>query len=129
MRRPHTLRPDALARTPQELSLELVGNDVYELTDGRRTMQIARIRLDLHADAMLVAYLPRERILIEADAYTPNTRVAPFAGALLEAINELEWRVDRIVPLHGEVVDMAMLQETVEQGSTPRSGLVGGFTR
>ena len=129
VRRPHTLRPDALARTPQELSLELVGNDVYELTDGRRTMQIARIRLDLHADAMLVAYLPRERILIEADAYTPNTRVAPFAGALLEAINELEWRVDRIVPLHGEVVDMAMLEETVEQGSTPRSGLVGGFTR
>ena len=120
VRRPHTRQPDALARTPRDLSLELVGNEVYELSDGRRTMQIARIRLGSHADAMLVAYLPSERILIEADAYTPNARLSPFAGALLEAINEFEWRVDRILPLHGDVVDMAMLEEAVEQESNRR---------
>ncbi len=120
VRRPHTLQSDALARTPQELSMELVGNEVYELSDGRRTMQIARMRLGSHADAMLVAYLPRERILIEADAYTPNARVAPFAGDLLEAINDFEWQVDRIVPLHGAVTEMARLQETVEAEANRR---------
>ena len=120
VRRPHTLQPDALARTPQELSMELVGNEPYELSDGRRTMQIARMRLGSHADAMLLAYLPRERILIEADAYTPNARVAPFAGDLLEAINDFEWQVDRIVPLHGGVTEMARLQETVEAEANRR---------
>ena len=100
--------------------MELVGNEPYELSDGRRTMQIARMRLGSHADAMLLAYLPRERILIEADAYTPNARVAPFAGDLLEAINDFEWQVDRIVPLHGGVTEMARLQETVEAEANRR---------
>ncbi len=111
--RPHTLQPDALARAPRELTLELVTNDVYDVSDGHRTMHIARVRQDEHAKGMLMAYLPRERILVEADAYTPNARLVPFAGNLLEAINRLGWRVDRIVPLHGDVVEMSMLEGAI----------------
>ena len=111
--RPHTLQPDALERAPRELTLELVTNDVFDVSDGRRTMHLTRVHRDQHAKGMLMAYLPRERILVEADAYTPNARVAPFAGNLLEVINTLEWSVDRIVPLHGDVVEMSMLEGTI----------------
>ena len=111
--RPHTLQPDALARAPRELTLELVTNDVYDVSDSHRTMHIARVSQDRHAKGMLMAYLPRERILVEADAYTPNARLAPFAGNLLEAINRLGWSVDRIVPLHGDIVEMSMLEGAI----------------
>ena len=115
VQRPHTLMQDALASNPQELSLELVDNEIYELGEGRRTMQIARVRPDDHTDAMLVVYLPRERILIEADLYTPNSAVAPFAANLLRTIEEREWRVDTIVPIHGAPFEIAMLEEVAEQ--------------
>jgi len=111
--RPHTLQPDALARAPRELTLELVTNDVYDVSDGHRTMHIARVRQDEHANGMLMAYLPRERILVEADSYTPNARLVPFAANLLAAINRLGWSVDRIVPLHGDVVEMSMLEGAI----------------
>ena len=113
--RPHTAHPDALARNAQPLTLELVTRDeVYELSDGRRTLQLVRIFEDEHAAGILMGYLPRERILIEADAYSPSSNAAPFAANLLKNVNDMNWRVDRIVPLHGSVVDFAELEEAVE---------------
>jgi len=117
MQRPHTLRPDALSGNPQELTLELVGNDIYELGEGRRTLEIARVRPDQHTDAMLVAYLPTERILIEADLYTANSMEAPFAANLLRTIEDREWRVDRVVPLHGSAFEIAVLEEAANTES------------
>ena len=70
--RPHTVVADHLAQNPAELSIETVtGDDVFELSDGNRVMQIRRLQGDTHNEGMLVAYLPAERILIEADVYTP----------------------------------------------------------
>ena len=111
VQRPHTRMPDALASNPQELTLELVDNEIYELGEGRRTLQIARVRPDQHTDAMLVGYLPRERILIEADLYTANSVEAPFAANLLRTIEEREWRVEQVLPIHGQPFEIAVLEE------------------
>ena len=118
VQRPHTGMPDALVNNPQELTLELVGNDIYELGEGRRTLQIARVRPDQHTDAMLVGYLPRERILIEADLYTANSAEAPFAANLLRTIDDREWPVDQVLPIHGQPFEIAVLEEAagVESG-------------
>ena len=61
-----------------------------------------------------MVYLERERILIEADAFVPNASLAPFAPNLLRNVNAREWRVDRIVPLHGDVVDFAELEQAAD---------------
>lgn len=115
--RSHTRMPDALENNPQELTLELVDNDIYELGEGRRTMQIARVRPNDHTDAMLVGYLPRERTLIEADLYTPNSEEAPFAETILETIEEREWRVEQVLPIHGQLFEIAVLEELVNPES------------
>ena len=118
VQRPHSLRPDALTHNPEMLSLELVEeHEVYELSNGRRTMRVGRIARDAHANANLMAYLPRERLLIVADAFSPNALWAPFAANLLEAVNELEWGVDRILPIHGPVSEFAALEEVAEKES------------
>jgi len=114
--RQHTLMPDALANNPQPLTIETVsGDEVYELTNGRRTLQVARITGDRHSEGIVMAYLPRERILIEADAFSPTSNAAPFAAALLENIGERELRVESIVPLHGDVSTMEDLESAVRR--------------
>ena len=117
--RPHSIVPDALARNPQPLTLETVtGREPYELSNGRRTLQIYRIEGDLHSDGILMAYLPRERILLEADAYSPTSREAPFAEVLLRNIEDRGLRVTTILPLHGGVAELDDLESAVQ---TPRS--------
>jgi glyoxylase-like metal-dependent hydrolase (beta-lactamase superfamily II) len=69
-----------------------------------------------HTGDMLLVYLPRERILAEADAYTPPatpdtpliaTKV-PYAAALNANLRRLKLQVTTIAPFHGaRTVDVA----------------------
>lgn len=118
--RQHSIVQDALARNPQPLTIETVtGDETYELTDGRRTLQIYRIGDDPHCDGILMAYLPRERILIEADAYSPTSREAPFAEVLLRNIEDRGLRVDTILPIHGGVSGLEDLESAVRTARGP----------
>jgi glyoxylase-like metal-dependent hydrolase (beta-lactamase superfamily II) len=113
VKRPHTLMADRLAGNPAELKLQTVtGDEKFELRDGNRVMEVYRIRNDTHNDGMLMVYLPQSRILIEADTYTPP-RGGPTAENLLQEIKERGLRVDRIAPIHGDVVPLSELQKTV----------------
>jgi glyoxylase-like metal-dependent hydrolase (beta-lactamase superfamily II) len=62
---------------------------------------------------MLMAYIPRDRLLIEVDAFGAGSAVNPYAANLLENIQKRKLRVDRIVPLHGPIVKMAELEKVV----------------
>jgi hypothetical protein len=71
---------------------------------------------------MLMVYLPREKLLIEADAYTPPAPNAapmsppnPFNISLLENIAKQGLAVDQILPLHGRIVPLAELQKAAGQ--------------
>jgi len=79
-----------------------------------------------HSDSFVMVYLPKERLLIEADAYTPaapNTPPPAVANAnnlnLLDNIERLKLGIERIVPLHGRVVPLTELY-TVTQRPVPR---------
>ena len=117
--RQHTIEQDALARNPQPLTIEpVIGDDVYELSSGRRTLQISRIVGDRHSDGIVMAYLPaaRERILFEVDAFSPGAASAPFAASLLENIEERNLRINTIVALHGPgVATLDDLESAAEQ--------------
>jgi hypothetical protein len=68
---------------------------------------------------MLLVYLPAEKLLIEADVYSPpaanatTVLPAPFAANLVENIDRLGLNVERIVPIHGRVVPVADLRSAV----------------
>ena len=109
--RAHTIAPDALAKSPKPLKLEVV-DDAMELADSTMTLQLYRIDGNPHGDAMLMAYLPKEKILVEADAFTPGAAVQPYAANLLENITKRNLRIERIVPLHGTVAPFSELAKT-----------------
>ncbi len=114
--RRHSIVQDALTRNAQPLTLEAVSSEEpFEITDGSRTLQIVTVVDDPHAEGMLMAYLPRERILFEVDAFSPSAAASPFAETLLRNIEDRELRVETIVPLHGEIATLEDLETAVEQ--------------
>jgi glyoxylase-like metal-dependent hydrolase (beta-lactamase superfamily II) len=72
-RRAHTLVPDALAKSPKPLKIEPV-DDMMVIKDNKRTVQVFHIEGSPHADTLLMTYFPKERILVEADVWSPAPR-------------------------------------------------------
>lgn len=107
--RPYTIAPDELARAPKPVALAIVDSD-RTFADAAQTVTLYHIAGNPHSDTMLMAYLPKARLLIEADAYSPGAAVQPYAANLLANVTRLGLRVDRIVPLHGSVVPFKALQ-------------------
>jgi glyoxylase-like metal-dependent hydrolase (beta-lactamase superfamily II) len=116
-KRPHTVVPDALAKNPKPVNVEGVDGERV-LMDKTMTVNLYAIEGSPHSDSMLVAYFPRERLLVEVDVFTPGAAVAPYAPNLLENIRKRNLRVDRIVPLHGKVVPFAELVKAVPAAGT-----------
>ena len=106
--RSFTRTPDALATAPRPALVEAVV-DTKTITDGTRSLVLYHVAGNPHSDTMLMAYLPKERLLIEVDAFSPGGTYHPYAANLLGHVERLNLNVDRIVPLHGAVATMADL--------------------
>ncbi|SFK00425.1 MBL fold metallo-hydrolase [Methylocapsa palsarum] len=114
---PRTLNPDRLAKSQKTAKFETYADKDF-LFDGSRTIQIHRIAGNGHSDDLALVYLPAEKILIEADAYTPlppnappPPSVNPYSVNLYETIQKLKLDVNQIAALHGPgVVTLADLR-------------------
>jgi glyoxylase-like metal-dependent hydrolase (beta-lactamase superfamily II) len=113
-RNPFTLAPDRLARSGRRAAIETVG-DRRVLRDGAMTLELYHVRGNLHDEALLMAYLPQSRLLVQADAFHPRPGVPPLPSPppytvnLLENIERLGLDVDAVVQLHGGVEPFASL--------------------
>jgi glyoxylase-like metal-dependent hydrolase (beta-lactamase superfamily II) len=115
---PNRINPDLMAKSGASLKVEAVdGKRVY--SDGVRSVEIYLIADSVHADGFMMVYLPTEKLLIEADAYTPlppNTAPPALPNAnhvnLINNIEGLRLSVDRILPLHGRMVPVSELYTT-----------------
>jgi glyoxylase-like metal-dependent hydrolase (beta-lactamase superfamily II) len=114
---PATVSPDHLAKSGKKAGVEGV-KDRRVLTDGTRTVEIRQIGGIQHADDMLMVYLPKEKFLIEADAYTPPAPNAspmsppsPFTVSLADNVKQQGLAVDQILPLHGRMVPVAEMHK------------------
>jgi len=115
---PATVSPDHLAKSGKKAAAVEGVRDRRSLTDGTRTVEVRHIAGSLHADDLLMVYLPKEKFLIEADAYTPPapnatpmTPPSAFTVNLVENITKQGLAVDQILPLHGRMVPVAELQK------------------
>jgi glyoxylase-like metal-dependent hydrolase (beta-lactamase superfamily II) len=105
---PHTLNPDRLARMPRPPIIEPV-TDKRVLTDGKMTLELYHLRGNRHSEGLLIAYLPREKLLIQADVFAPRPGVpplpapSPYTINLVENIERLKLDVQRVAHVHGGV--------------------------
>jgi glyoxylase-like metal-dependent hydrolase (beta-lactamase superfamily II) len=112
----NAIRPDALARSGRRANFDAV-NGTRTFSDGTRTVQVHFIEGSPHAQGFMMAWLPRERLLVEADAYTPGPPNSPAPARpnglnvnLYDNVQRQGWDVDRILPLHGRVVGYGELR-------------------
>lgn len=105
---PHTIGPDRLAASKKAVKIQTV-NAKTTLTDGTRTIELHTLTGYEHTADMLVVYLPKEKILAEADAFSPPAQpiatvivsAVPYAAALYDNIQRLKLDVQTILPFHG----------------------------
>jgi glyoxylase-like metal-dependent hydrolase (beta-lactamase superfamily II) len=124
---PRTLNPDKLAQASKPATFETF-TDKHVMSDGSRSIEVYPIAGNGHNDAFAMIYLPKEKILIEVDAWaplapnqTPPATPSPFAVNLYENIQKLKLDVKQIAALHGpRVATLEELKAAVGQG-TPRT--------
>ena len=115
----NSIAPDALQKSGKRATVSGVdGKRVF--SDASRTVEVYFIQDSVHAAGFNMVYLPNEKMLIEADAYTPG---APNAATpaqingnnlnLVQNMDRLKLAVDRILPLHGRMVPVAELYTAV----------------
>jgi glyoxylase-like metal-dependent hydrolase (beta-lactamase superfamily II) len=121
---PHTINPDKLAQSKKTATFETF-EDKHVLS-GAHQIEIHKIAGGGHNDAFAMVYLPKEKILIEGDAFTPLAAnappppaVNPFAVNLDENITRLKLDVKQIAALHGpRLATMADLKAFIAPRST-----------
>jgi len=113
-RSPFTLEPDRLARFPRPAHIETVAARKI-LRDDTMTMELYLLQGNLHAETLLAVYLPRQKLLVQADAFHPRPGAAPLASAppftvnLVENIRRLKLDVERVVHVHGGIDPIAVV--------------------
>jgi len=106
---PHTLVPDKLSQmNPQpKVKIETM-TEKKVMTDGEHTIELYHVQGSTHNEGMIIAYLPKQKVLIEADEFnvaqqanapTP-ANINPYHTNLLANIERLHLDVDRIIPIH-----------------------------
>jgi glyoxylase-like metal-dependent hydrolase (beta-lactamase superfamily II) len=109
--RPWTLQPDRYSMFPPEEWSEgyifETAREKYVLGDGTRTVELYTVQGLAHAANMLMAYFPKEKIVVQADLYNPQAP-APNASnrTLYQNLQRLKLDVTTIVGIHGNPAPM-----------------------
>ncbi len=122
---PRTIAPDMVSLwPPTELAegyqYEVVRENYWLADPGGRSMHMSYVHPLQHVEGMLVAYLPRERLLIQADLFdnVPGeprpTQATQAHRVLYEQVRRLGLDVQTIVPIHGRPVAWAEFARLVE---------------
>lgn len=110
-----SMAPDILAKSKKAPVFQAMGDNMV-LTDGARSVELYQIVGNAHHDGIIMAYLRKERLLIEADAFSPRgvpKTPNPFSVNLEANVRRLRIDVDRILPLHEHVVPYVELLKAI----------------
>ena len=111
------LQPDRLSLYPPE---EIAEGYTFETFRGK--IRVERWHANhgrspypglYHSAGMSIAYLPKEKIVVEADLYSPSRDRAPAtpnrsSRTFYQNIKRLKLDIEAIVPIHGPVVPMSV---------------------
>jgi len=108
---PRTIAPDRLAKSGRTPVFEgLIGSRTFR--DDMHEMSVYHYAGNMHNAGMLMVFLPKERMLIEADSFSPtNNSNEPPAGLpnlvhFLDAVDRLRLDVQQVLPIHGRLTTL-----------------------
>ena len=124
--RPRTIEPDLLSKSPKPAIIRDRGRqegDDRRLADPRAVPSRETAGTTRRT---LIAYLPKERILMYGDGYNPPagddprdpTRTPEYGLQLYETVQRLKLNPSRIAPVHGRVVPFENLKIAIAGSPT-----------
>jgi hypothetical protein len=126
---------DRLAREAKPLQMELVKEGKRVFSDGTQVVELYDIGPNPHAREMLVAYLPKQKVLFQGDLF-----FSPFEGQSVGfaqemtrqfagKVRELGLSVDKLAGVHGRVGTMSELQQALDLARALESNTNAGAAR
>ena len=116
---PRTLAPDNMSKSEKKANFVSV-KEKYVLSEGEQTLELFHENGSMHHAGMLVVYFPKEKVLEEADDFTPDLPNVPapsglrppiFVGNLVKQVQILKLDVATVAPMHGIVTPYADVQK------------------
>ncbi|HKF70071.1 MAG TPA: MBL fold metallo-hydrolase [Vicinamibacterales bacterium] len=106
---PRTLAGDVMAKSKKKARVEGVIEQM-ELKDETRSLMLYHVDKLEHSDSMLIAYLPKEKILFSADFNAPpaGQPVSPSIATLMANLDRLAIDFDRHVTVHSPNPDRVL---------------------
>ncbi len=118
------VEPDTLSRTPRQVHYVRV-QDRHTIADEMNEIQIFHVQTTQHASDMLMAYLPRQGIIVQADMYGPVAAGTPATQrnmALLYNIQRVSIVPTRMVSIHNGEVPIQGFLDVVGQAEFENAG-------
>jgi hypothetical protein len=113
VQRSHTLNPDLLAQSPKSLMVQPV-DDTLVLKDGSMELDLYHVKDNVHAGSLLIGYVPRDRMLIQADLYDAGWLQHPWGDSVKKNVDLRKLKVDKDVPIHGPIQSYAEMLKTIQ---------------
>jgi glyoxylase-like metal-dependent hydrolase (beta-lactamase superfamily II) len=114
---------DRLARTPRAPQVSLIEGGKRVLSDGTRTLELIDIGPNPHAKEMVIAYLPKERVVFQGDLFFLPVNPGPFGppqastASFAKKLQELRLDVQRIASVHGRTASIDDFRKAMASGT------------
>lgn len=111
---------DRLARNPRKPELLFLENGRRVISDGEQSVELIDVGPNPHAREMVIAYLPKQRIVFQGDLFIVPNNDAPIGPlqattvSFVRKLHELGLRVDRIAGVHGRTATFAEFAAATE---------------
>jgi glyoxylase-like metal-dependent hydrolase (beta-lactamase superfamily II) len=115
---PHAIKPDALARTPIPPVIEVIAGK-RAFSDSAHPVELYNVGPSPHVDDMLVAYLPKDKLLFVSDLFSipaqgPIPPGTPANREFSDKLKKLGLDVQTIAPGHGRIGTIKDLQKALD---------------
>ena len=116
---------DRLAKSPRAPQFTFIEKGRRVLSDGTQRLELIDVGPNPHAKEMVIAYLPKQRILFQGDLFFRQANDAPAGPpqastvSFARRIGELKLQFDRIASVHGRTATKEEFEQAMrEQPST-----------
>ncbi|HEY7740397.1 MAG TPA: MBL fold metallo-hydrolase [Steroidobacteraceae bacterium] len=112
---------DRLSRSPRQPEFLFIEGGRRVLKDGTRTLELIDIGPNPHAREMVIAWLPKEKIVFQGDLFFVPANDAPFgppqAGTVsfAQKLRALGLPYERIASVHGATATRAQFEEATAE--------------
>ena len=112
-------KPDRYSLAPPEewfegYVFETVG-EKYVFADDNKRFELHKVEGLNHALGMLIAYFPKEKIVVQADLFNAGAPANASTKTFYNTIKRLNLKVDTIVGIHGNPAPMSALEQAMAQ--------------